>query len=128
MTRTFHRILFLAMLTVPLVADAASNRIEIPLSGHGGYRAAKGHVKFSEIFGTRKDDGTTLEIEVSNVPLPSGTELIVYVHEVEVGKIKLNKERSGRLVLESKKLKAAPRVNPGSFVTLKLEDGTTVIW
>ena len=120
---------FALLCLVALPVHAAYFQFDFPLSGHNAYRLATGKVTFSESIGQpKRDDGTTLVIEISNVPLPAGTELIVYVHEEEVGTIKLNKQRGGRLVLESTSKKAAPRIKPGSFVTLKLDDGTTVMW
>ena len=114
--------------TWPNPCDAYVERLHFPLSGHRGYATAKGSVEFAERFGDDSAQGTTLIIEVSNVPLPPGTELIVLVHEREVGTIKLNKQRAGRLVLESNFRKSVPRIATGSFVTVNLPGGSTVVW
>src|ERR1700756_2627685 len=104
MSQTFRWIVLSALAgTWSFSVEAAHYQVQFPLSGRHGYRAASGSVKFFEKIGESKSkDGTTVIVEVSNVPLPVGTELIVYIHEVEVGTIKLNKQRAGRLVLESK--------------------------
>ena len=126
-----HLLLGLAFLcvTLPQRADAIVTRIQFPLSGHRGYLAARGLVICEETRGeTDRDDGTTVVIEVSNVPLPPGTELLVFVHEAEVGSLVLDKDQNGRLVLETKFRQPAPKIKAGSFVTLQLADGSIVIW
>ena len=87
-------------------------------------------VTFSESFGeTKQDDGAKIVVEISNVPLPPGTELVVEIHEKEVGTVKLDSERAARLVLESKFGKSVPRIHTGSIVTIKLPGGGgTVLW
>ena len=87
-------------------------------------------VTFTESFGeTSQDDGAKIVIDISNVPLPPGTELVVEVHEKEVGTVKLDSKRGGRLVLESKFGKSVPRIHTGSTVTISLPGGGgTVLW
>jgi len=111
----------------PLPCEAYTQSLSFPLSGHRDYSTARGKVYFAETFGER-NDGATLIIEVSNVPLPPGTELLVLVHEKEVGSLKLNSQRSGRLVLESGKKTSVPRLKTGSLVSVKIPGGATVVW
>lgn len=116
-------------LVAPIPCEAYVQRLQLPLSGHRSYPAAKGTVTFSEAFGeTNRADGATLIIEISNVPLPAGTELAVIVHEKEVGKLKLDKHRRGRLVLESDYKTSVPRLTSASIVTVKIPGGPTVVW
>ena len=132
MLRAIRNVLFglaLLGLAFPQCADARVIRTFFPLSGHRGYISAKGNVTFVDVLGEPgREDGTTLVIEVSTVPLPPGTELLVFINDVEVSTLKLDKEQNGRLVLEGKSGKPAPKVKVGSFVVLKLADGSTVIW
>lgn len=116
-------------LSIPTPCQAFVHRLQIPLIGGRAHSGGKGMVTFVEAIGeTNRTDGSTLVIEVNNVPLPPGTELSVSVHEREIGFLKLDKRRSGRLVLESTAKKSVPRIAPGSFITLKLPDGSTVLW
>ena len=127
--RSYVLICAVAALAWPGPCEAYVQRLQIPLSGHRSYPAAKGSVTFSESFGeTDRTDGATLTIEVSNVPLPPGTELTVMVHEKEVGKLKLDKYRRGRLVLESGFRSSVPRLSTASIVTVKIPGGSTVVW
>lgn len=120
---------FAAFVGIVAPLESAVFDVQFPLSGRHLYGAAKGSVTFRETIGeTSRTDGTVLIIEVSNVPLPAGTELIVNVHEREIGRLTLNKQRSGRLVMESGFRNSVPRIKAGSFVTLKLDDGSVVVW
>lgn len=114
----------------PSTCEAYVQRVQFPLSGYRHYAGGKGLVTFAERFGeSGYSDGATLIVEVSNVPLPAGTELEVIVHEKTVGTVKLNKDRGGRLVLESNSRKSIPRLSTGSLVTLRLPaGGSTVLW
>ena len=130
MTQKLRWIAILTLISaVPFPTEAALFHVQFPLNGRHEYRMGSGMITFSESVGEQKrDDGTILTIDVKNVPLPPGTELFVYIHETEVGKFKLTKQRTGRFVLEAKYPKSTPRIQTGSFVTLKLDDGTIVIW
>ena len=124
-------ILFVAVAaaTWPVPCEAYVQRLHFRLTGHRNYPTAKGLVSFSESTGeTDRSDGATLIIEVSNVPLPAGTELAVLVHEKEVGTLVLDKQNSGRLVLESGRKKSVPRVTAASFVSVKIPAGSIVLW
>jgi hypothetical protein len=113
----------------PAGCEAYVQRLHFPLTGHRNYPTAKGSVTFSESFGeTERKDGATLIVEVSNVPLPPGTELVVLIHEREVGTLTLTKQRTGRLVLESGFRRSVPRLGPASFVVVKIPAGSTVVW
>ncbi len=113
----------------PVSCDAYVQRLSFPLTGHRNFPTAKGSVSFSESFGeTNRSDGATLIVEVSNVPLAEGTELVVLVHEKEVGTLTLNKQHRGRLVLESGFKRSVPRLAPASFVSVKIPGGSTVVW
>ncbi len=113
----------------PVPCEAYVQRLHFPLTGHRNYPTAKGSVSFSESFGeTDRSDGATLIVEVSNVPLAEGTELVVLVHEKEVGTLTLNKQHRGRLVLESGFKRSVPRLAPASFVSVKILGGSTVVW
>ncbi len=130
MTRKLFLIALVSFVTcVSFPAEAATFHVEFPLAGKNLYGAASGTVSFTEFIGEpKRDDGTELTIEVKNVPLPPGTELRVYVHEMEVGKFKLTKDRSGKFALQAKYPKSTPRLKTGSLVSVKLEDGTIVVW
>ena len=132
MLSTLRNVLFaVALLAVacPHQAEARITRTQMPLCGCRGYTAAKGSVTCVESVGEPgRNDGTTLVIEVGNVPLPPGTELLVFVDDAQVGALKLDKNQNGRLVLETKFRKPAPKIKVGSFVVLKLDDGSTVVW
>ena len=122
-------IVALALLVCPLPCEAYVRWLKLPLTAHRGHAGAKGMVTFSESFGeTDAGDGATLVIEVSNVPLPPGTELIVEVHEKQVGSLKLDPKRGGRLVLKTTANKSVPRIHTGSMVTLRVPGGGTVLW
>ena len=115
--------------TWPVPCEAYVQRLHFPLTGHRNYPTAKGSVSFSESIGeTNRSDGATLIVEVSNVPLAEGTELVVLVHEKEVGTLTLNKQHRGRLVLESGFRRSVPRLAPASFVSVKILGGSTVVW
>lgn len=103
--------------------------VTIPLSGYRLYSAGRGSVSFSQSYGADGvQDPGTLTIQVNNVPLPPGTELDVLVHEKQVGTLKLDQERNGRLVLKTGPKWSVPRLAPGSLVSLKLPAGSTVLW
>lgn len=120
-------ILALAAGPVPCQAYVAHTRLS--LSGHHKFRAGSGTVTYTKGFGEdeRLDAGTII-IEVSNVPLPAGTELIVLIHEKEVGTLTLDKERGGKLILRAKPHYGVPRLNQGSLVSLKRTSGAKVLW
>ena len=113
----------------PPSADAFYHKQQLPLSGCRGYHSAKGIVTYTNSLGeTGAPDGQRLVIVIENVALPPGTELLVFVHENEVGTIKLDKRRGGRLVIEPTFRQPAPAISAKSFVVLKLIDGTVVMW
>ncbi len=110
-------------------AHAIFHKTRLTLAGCRGFLAATGSATYTSSVGeTDYPDGEKVVIEIRNVPLPAGTELLVFIHENEVGTIKLDKKRNGRLVLESKFRQLAPPLKLGSFIVLKLEDGTSVMW
>lgn len=114
---------------IPAPCQAYVEYVRLPLCGCRDYAVGKGSVVFTESFGEKtRSDGGTLIIEVSNVPLPPGTELRVCVHERDIGTLTLDKRRNGRFVLEGNEKKAVPKVNSGSIVVLKLANGMTVMW
>lgn len=113
----------------PQSAEAILHKQQLRLTGCRGYLTAKGLVTYTDSFGEQGlPDGQRLVIVIENVALPPGTELLVYVHGNEVGTMKLDKQRDGRFVLESKFRQPAPPITLGSFVVLKLADGTNVMW
>jgi len=113
----------------PQPAEAIFHKQQLPMAGCRGYLAAKGLVTYTDSFGEKDTpNGQRLVIVIENVPLPAGTELLVYVHGSEVGTMKLDKRRGGRFVIESKFRQPAPPITIGSFVVLKLIDGTNVMW
>ena len=113
----------------PQPAAAVLHKQQLSLSGCRGYLTSKGLVTYTDSFGEKDTaDGQRLAIVIENVALPPGTELLVYVHGNEVGTMKLDKRRNGRFVIESKFRQPAPPITIGSFVVLKLVDGTNVMW
>ncbi len=113
----------------PLSMEAATYRRQLPLTGCRGNLHAKGTATFtSSRAETSTPDGQKLVIVIQNVSLPPGTELLVYVHEKEVGTMTLDKQRGGRFVIESDFRQLAPTLSTSSFVVLKLENGTNVMW
>ncbi len=133
MFHQFRSVLFAAVVgfvVLPLPCEAYVQWVKVPLTAHRGHAGGKGMVTFTESFGeTSQDDGAKIVIDISNVPLPPGTELVVEVHEKEVGTVKLDSKRGGRLVLESKFGKSVPRIHTGSTVTISLPGGGgTVLW
>ncbi len=132
MRQLLKTVVFGLVLTVaawPQSAEAIFNRRQLPLSGCRGYQSAKGTATYTSSLGEKDvTDGQRLVIVVENVPLPPGTELLIYVHEVEVGTLKLDKRRGGRFAIEPTFRQPAPAITTGSFVVLKLIDGTNVIW
>jgi hypothetical protein len=121
--------LAVGLIAWPSPTDAAFRKTQLPLRGCRGNLHAKGTATFTSSYAeTSTPDGTKLVIVIENVALPPGTELLVYVHESEVGTIKLDKQRGGRFVIESDFRQLAPALSTGSFVVLKLENGTNVMW
>ncbi len=113
----------------PQPAEAVLHKQQLRLTGCRGYLTSKGLVTYTDSFGEKGiPDGQKLVIVIENVALPPGTELLVYVHGTEVGTMKLDKRRDGRFVIESKFRQPAPPIAIGSFVVLKLIDGTNVMW
>ncbi|MBC8113601.1 MAG: hypothetical protein H7062_04435 [Candidatus Saccharimonas sp.] len=121
--------LVLSVAAWPPTAEAVYSKTQLPLTGCRGYHSARGIVTYTNSL-REKDipDGQRVVIVIENVALPPGTELLVYVHENEVGTIKLDKRRGGRLVIEPTFRQPAPAITTSSFVVLKLIDGTTVMW
>ena len=100
----------------PLPMEAAIYKTQLPLRGCRGNLHAKGTATFTSSRGeTSMPDGQKLVIVIENVALPPGTELLVYVHETEVGTMKLDKRRGGRLVIESDFRQLAPSLSLSSF-------------
>ena len=113
----------------PQPAAAILHKQQLRLAGCRGYLTSKGVVTYTDIFGEKgTPDGQRFAIVIENVSLPPGTELLVYVHGNEVGTMKLDKQRNGRFVIESKFRQPAPPITISSFVVLKLIDGTNVMW
>jgi len=113
----------------PPSAEAKLLRKQLPLNGCRGYHAAKGTATYTSSLGEKDHpDGDKLVIVIENVPLPPGTELLVFVHEVEVGTLTLDKRRGGQLTIEPTFRRPAPPITSGSYVVLKLIDGTNVAW
>lgn len=113
----------------PQPAQAVFERLRLPMTGCRGFLNAKGSVTYTNSLGeTDYPDGQKLVIQIENVPLPPGTELLVYVHEEQVGTLTLDKRRGGRFEIESKFRQHAPKITTGSFVVLMLDDGTKVMW
>ena len=121
--------LMVAVAAWPQSAEAILHKQQLRLSGCRGYLTSKGLATYTDSFGEQgMADGQKLVIVIENVALPPGTELLVYVHGNEVGAMKLDKQRDGRFVVESKFRQPAPPITLGSFVVLKLIDGTNVMW
>lgn len=120
----------LSLMVFPIPCEAYIRSIKVPLTAHRGHPGARGKVIFTESFGeTDQADGDKLIIEVSNVPLRPGTELVVEVNERPVGTLKLDEDRNGRLELLSKSGKSVPRIHAGSMITVSLPaGGGTVLW
>ena len=113
----------------PSSVEAILQKQQLRLTGCRGYLTAKGLVTYTDSFGEKgMADGQKLVVVIENVSLPPGTELLVFVHGNEVGTMKLDKQRDGRFVIESKFRQPAPPITIGSFVVLKLIDGTNVMW
>jgi hypothetical protein len=113
----------------PQPAAAVFSRTRLPLQGCRGFLAATGSVTYTKSYAeTDMPDGEKLVITVNNVPLTPGTELLVYIHEKEVGSLKLDKRRSGRFEIKSSFRRLAPPITSGSFIVLMLDDGTKVMW
>ena len=113
----------------PLPCHAYVHTMQFPLTAFRDYPGGSGLVTYSRMTGeTSRSDGSTLIIEVKNVPLPSGTELRVIVHGRDVGTLKLDHKRNGRMVMEANYKSSVPRVDPGSFVVLKRASGERVLW
>ena len=113
----------------PQTLEATYQQKRLPLTGCRGYQTSKGTATYTNSFGERNiPDGESLVVEIENVPLPPGTELLVYVHEKEVGTIKLDRRRGGRVVIEPTFRQPAPSLANGSYVVLKLVDGTNIAW
>lgn len=105
------------------------DRVQMPLSGLGAYALARGTATFTEGFGQDADAGAVLTVDVTNVPLPAGTELVVIVDEREVGTVTLDRQRRARFQLDSRTArKTVPRLKTSSRVILKLAGGPTVMW
>lgn len=121
--------LILTVAAWPSTAEAIFHRKQLPLIGCRGYHTAKGTVTYTSSLGEKDSpDGQKLVIVVENVPLPPGTELLVFVHEVEVGTLKLDRRRGGQVTIEPSFRRPAPSITNGSFVVLKLINGTNVVW
>lgn len=113
----------------PLTCNAYVQTVQFPLTAFRDYPGGSGQVIYSQITGeTSRGDGSTLIIEVKNVPLPAGTELRVVIHGRDVGILKLDQKRNGRVVMEANYKSSVPRVDPGSFVVLKRASGERVLW
>jgi hypothetical protein len=132
MLRTFRLavvLLAIAAIVRPVPCQAYVERIKVPLTGCRAYSTGRGHVLFTQDFGEgNRVKGGTIIVEINNVPLPAGTELQVLIQDQYVGKIKLNADRNGRLVLESSSKWIAPRLNESSSIIIKLPAGPNVMW
>ena len=115
------------LLTEPACAYKRESRI--PLSGCRGHFAASGSARFVAMRNEpRQTDHEELIIEIKNVPLPPGTNLIVYVSDEYVGFINLNAKQSGSLTLTSSFGKIVPEITAGTSVFIKTIDGRDVMW
>lgn len=113
----------------PLLCHAYVQTMQFPLTAFRDYPGGSGQVTYTQMTGeTSRGDGSTLIIEVKNVPLPAGSELRVVIHGRDVGILKLDSKRNGRMVMEANYKSSVPRIDPGSFVVLKRASGERVLW
>ncbi len=88
--------------------------LKATLTGQRDFEKAKGTVVYRD-----RPDERFLEVEVSKVPLPFGTEMAVDVNGRSIGRIKLNPLHGGKLKLESEDGDVVPFVTLGSTVTVR---------
>lgn len=113
----------------PLEAEAIYRQVRLPMAGCRGFLHAKGSVTFTDVQAEKGiPDGQTFLLQVDNVPLPPGTELLVYIDGDEYATITLDKKRSAMLQVKSSFSTQAPVIKPSSYVVLRLIDGTNVMW
>ena len=113
----------------PVPCEAYVRELRLPLAGCHQYAAGRGAVRFAQNYGDAvRDGGGTLIVEVNNVPLPPGTNLDVMIHGKQVGTLMLDKERNGRLVLQSTSKLGIPQLTEASIVTVRLPAGAKVLW
>ncbi|MDB5344058.1 MAG: hypothetical protein JWP89_2435 [Schlesneria sp.] len=113
----------------PTSCEAYVRHLRLPLAGCHKYAVGKGSVTFAQNYSDAvRDGGGSLIVEVSNVPLPAGTNLEVLVHGKQVGTLMLDKERNGRMVLASTTKQGIPQLTEASIVTVRLPAGVRVLW
>jgi hypothetical protein len=114
---------------LPTSCEAYVRHLRLPLAGCHKYAVGKGSVTFDQNYSDAvRDGGGSLIVEVSNVPLPPGTNLEVIVHGKQVGTLMLDKERNGRMVLASTTKQGIPQLTEASIVTVRLPAGARVLW
>jgi hypothetical protein len=113
----------------PTSCEAYVRHLRLPLAGCHKYAVGKGSVTFAQNYSDAvRDGGGSLIVEVSNVPLPPGTNLEVLVHGKQVGTLMLDKERNGRMMLASTTKQGIPQLTEASIVTVRLPAGARVLW
>ncbi|WP_397570740.1 hypothetical protein [Schlesneria sp. T3-172] len=125
------RIYFAALfsLSIGFVNFASAADTRIPLVGCRGHFAASGSARYVTFRNeARRPDQEITTIEVTNVPLPPGTVLAVFVTGTQIGTIKLDGNQSGSLVLNSKKKDVPPPIEAGTTVNIRTLDGKLVMW
>jgi hypothetical protein len=114
---------------LPTSCEAYVRHLRLPLAGCHKYAVGKGSVTFAQNYSDAvRDGGGSLIVEVTNVPLPPGTNLEVMVHGKHVGTLMLDKERNGRMVLASTTKQGIPQLTEASIVTVRLPAGARVLW
>jgi hypothetical protein len=114
---------------LPTSCEAYVRHLRLPLAGCHKYAVGKGSVTFAQNYSDAvRDGGGSLIVEVTNVPLPPGTNLEVMVHGKQVGTLMLDKERNGRMVLASTTKQGIPQLTEASIVTVRLPAGARVLW
>lgn len=128
---TSVRLLITTILSLSFGFPASSGALEsrIPLMGCRGHFAASGSARYVTIRNEQKKaDQEITTIEITNVPLPPGTVLVIYITDKQVGTIKLDANQSGKLTLKSSFKQSPPPITPGTDVHVKTREGKLIMW
>ena len=110
-------------------AWASKQTTKVNLIGCRGHFAASGWARHVVTRNEQKTpDQEETVVHISNVPLPTGTNLFVYIADEAVGTIKLDKERGGSLKFTSGIRKFVPSIDYGTSIEVKTVDGRLVMW
>lgn len=132
MSRTwFSRFLsgFLFLITLCGPAFAYTKEVRLPIAGRGRYFAGSGSATYTEVIADNVRKGSReLVVEITNMPLPPGTVLVIAIEEKTIGRVTLDSRRSATFRLTAENYKTIPILNWGSQVNLTKVDGTIVAW